>query len=150
VPLTGRAAALAGLLCAAALAAPAWAACSVEVAPVAFGVVDTRQGGRGTGEVVVRCDAAASFAVEISAGDGGAGAAWRMSGGDGARLEYGLYANAGRSVPWGDGGSLGGPVAGSSDGSSDPTRLTIYGEVPAQTGVEPGEYGDSLAVTLTF
>ena len=36
----------------------------------------------------------------------------------GSRLDYRLFSDAGRSVPWGDGGSAGGPVAGSSDGSS--------------------------------
>ena len=124
------------------------ALCSVELSPVAFGVVDTTQRSTGTGEVVVRCDAAADFDVTISSG-GAAGGTRRMNGPGGSRLDYRLFSDAGRSVPWGDGGSAGGPVAGSSDGSA-PRRLTIYGEVPAQPGVEAGDYLDSLEVTLTF
>ncbi len=130
------------------LAGPAQAICSVELAPVAFGVVDPAQRSLGTGEVVVSCDAAASFEAAISAGGAG-GATRRMTGPNGGRLDYRLFTDAGRSIPWGDGGSAGDPVAGSSDGGA-PSRLTIYGEVPAQAGVEAGEYLDSLEVTLTF
>ena len=72
-----------------------------------------------------------------------------MDGPSGSRLEYRLYSDAGRSVPWGDGGSTGNPVSGGSDGAGQ-DRLTIYGEVPAQPGVLAGEYLDSLQVTLTF
>lgn len=122
------------------------AACSVELAPVSFGTVDTRETTRGTGEVVVRCDAAAGFEVAISGNGGGSR---RMDGPDGGRLDYRLYADAARAVPWGDGGSLGNSVAAASDGAN-PRRLTIYGEIPAQTGVPAGEYVDSVQVTLLF
>ena len=73
----------------------------------------------------------------------------RMDGPGGGRLDYQLFSDAGRAVPWGDGGSAGSPVSGSSDGST-PRRLTIYGEVPAQPGVEAGEYLDSLEIIVTF
>lgn len=126
---------------------PSWAECSVELAPVTFGTVDTRENSRGTGEVVVRCDAASGFEVAISGA--GSGGARRMVGPSGSRLDYRLYADAARAVPWGDGGSLGAPVVATSDGNS-PRRLTIYGEIPAQSGVPAGEYLDSLQVTLAF
>jgi spore coat protein U-like protein len=129
-------------------AGPARAACTIELSPVAFDVVDTRQTSRGTGEVVVRCDTTASFEVGISSG-GGSGATRRMDGPGTARLDYRLFSDAGRAVLWGDGGSLGAPVTAASDGG-EPKRLTIYGEVPAQSGVEAGDYLDSLEVTLTF
>jgi spore coat protein U-like protein len=146
MPLTHRLALAAGLV----LASPATAlaACSVELAPVAFGVIDLARQSRGTGEVVVRCDGAATFEVGISPGTAGGGTR-RMAGPDAGRLDYYLFADAGHSVPWGDGQAIGGTRAGSSDGST-PTRLTIYGVVPAQSGVSEGEYADSLQVTLTF
>lgn len=125
---------------------PAWAECSVELAPVTFGTVDTRESSRGTGEIVVRCDAASGFEVAISGTGGGTR---RMDGPSGSRLDYRLYADAARAVPWGDGGSLGAPVAATSDGNG-PRRLTIYGEIPAQSGVSAGEYVASLQVTLAF
>jgi spore coat protein U-like protein len=146
MPLTHRLALAAGLVIAS--PATALAACSVELAPVAFGVIDLARQSRGTGEVVVRCDGAATFEVGISPGAAGGGTR-RMAGPDAGRLDYYLFADAGHSVPWGDGQAIGGTRAGSSDGST-PTRLTIYGVVPAQSGVSEGEYADSLQVTLTF
>jgi spore coat protein U-like protein len=131
-----------------ALPHPARAACSVSVEGVAFGVVDLDRTTTGTGTVVVRCDEAATFEAGISPGGSG-GDPRRMSGPDGGRLDYYLYADAGRSIPWGDGQAIGRTRAGSNDGSGT-TRLTIYGAVPPQTGVPPGEYSDSLQVTLTF
>jgi spore coat protein U-like protein len=123
------------------------AECSVELSPVTFGTVDTRENSRGTGEVVVRCDAASGFQIAISGA--GSGGTRRMDGPSGSRLDYRLFADAARAVPWGDGGSLGAPVAATSDGNN-PRRLTIYGEIPAQSGVPAGEYVGSLQVTLAF
>lgn len=130
------------------VAAPAHAACSVDLNPVAFGVVDPTTRSRGTGEVVVRCDEAVAFAVAIANGRGGKGSR-QMIGPGGAKLDYRLFADAGRTIPWGDGAAEGQPVAAASDGTN-PERLTIYGAVPPQSGVPPGEYVDSVAVTLTF
>ena len=128
------------------LAAPVRADCTVELSPVAFGVIDTTGQSRGTGEVVVRCDVAGPFSVAIAAGGSGTR---RMTGPGGSRLDYRLYSDPGRSVPWGDGLSQGDPVAAASDGQNA-RRLTIYGAVPQQSGVAPGEYVDSLEVTLSF
>ena len=130
------------------LAGPALGDCSVELSPVTFGVIDVTSRSRGTGEVVVRCDTAGSFAVAISNGRSGKGQR-QMIGPGGATLDYRLFSDSGRSVPWGDGLAEGQPVTGSSDGTN-PARLTIYGAVPPQSGVTPGEYVDSVAVTLTF
>ena len=129
-------------------AAPALGACSVEIEPVAFGVIDPQRQSRGTGEVVVRCDEAATFSVGLSPGDA-AGDARRMQGRGGSRLDYYLFSDAGHSIPWGDGEALGNPVRGAADGTA-PQRLTIYGIVPAQARIDAGEYDDSLQVTLFF
>lgn len=123
------------------------ALCSVELAPVTFGAVDTRENNRGTGEVVVRCDQATGFEVAISGGAGGG--TRRMDGPEGGRLDYRLFADAARAVPWGDGGSVDNAVSAASDGT-DQRRLTIYGEIPPQSGVPAGEYVDSVQVTLSF
>lgn len=124
------------------------AACSVEVSPVVFGNIDVLRQSRGTGEVIVRCDQPGPFQVGLSPGSGG-GAGRRMDGPGSSRLDYALFTDAGYSIPWGDGQAIGNPRSGSSDGSS-PQRLTIYGIIPAQPGTAPGEYLDSLQVTLTF
>jgi spore coat protein U-like protein len=129
-------------------AAPAMAACSVEAEPVAFGVIDPQRQSRGTGEVVVRCDEAATFSVGLSAGGSG-GDTRRMQGRGGSRLDYYLFADPGYSISWGDGEALGNPVKGAADGAR-PARLTIYGIVPAQSRTDAGEYEDGLQVTLSF
>lgn len=131
-----------------AMAGPAAAVCSVDAAPVDFGVVDPQRQSRGTGEIVARCDATTAFTVGISPGGGGSGGR-RMRGSPGGRLDYYLFADPGYSVPWGDGAAIGDPVAAVTDGAN-PKRLTIYGIVPAQNGIDAGEYDDSLQVTLTF
>ena len=128
------------------IGAPAQAACTVDLDPVSFGIVDTQRQTSGTGQIVVRCDSAATFAVGIAPGGGGTR---RMLGPDGIRLDYYLFSDAGRSVPWGDGQAIGPPVSASSDGTGQ-QRLTIYGVIPAQSGVPAGAYEDSLQVTLTF
>ena len=128
------------------LAWPALADCTVALSPVSFGVIDPTGETSGTGEVVVRCDVAGSFSVAIAGGGSGTR---RMTGPGGSRLDYRLYSDSGRSIPWGDGLSQGAPVGAASDGQG-PRRLTIYGTVPKQSGVAPGEYADSIQVTLAF
>lgn len=129
-------------------ATPAAAGCEVAVRPVAFGSIDTMGQARTTGEVVVRCDTAASFAVGISSGRGGSGGR-RMDGPGDARLDYALFADAGYSVPWGDGAAIGSAVPGRAEAGA-PTKLTIYGIIPRQPGLPAGDYADLLQVTLSF
>lgn len=129
-------------------AGPAAAACSVESNPVAFGTIDVMSLSRGEGEVVVRCDEAITFEVRLSPGSGG-GDGRRMAGPGGTPLDYALFADAGYSIPWGDGAAIGQPRGGRSDGDG-PARLTVYGLVPRQPGTPPGTYTDSLQVTLVF
>jgi spore coat protein U-like protein len=129
------------------LAAPAGAAqaaCQVAVDPVAFGTIDPTRESTGTGRVVVTCDAATATSVALSAPGGGR----TLAGPGGAAIFYELYQDVARTTRWGDGGFR--PARGASVGSTEPSRLTIYGVIPSQTGVVPGGYLDHLQVTLTF
>lgn len=146
MPLTGRVAL--GLLVGLAPLGPAAAGCSVESSPVAFGTIDVLRPTRGTGEIVVRCDEPTEFRVGLSPGGGGSEGR-RMDGPGNTRLDYALFADAGYSIPWGDGQAIGNPRAGASDGKG-PQRLTVYGIIPAQPGTPAGDYVDSLQVTLSF
>lgn len=129
-------------------ARPAAAVCSVDTQPVSFGIVDPQRQSRGTGEIVVDCDVTTTISVGISPGGGGSGGR-RMRGSGGGRLDYYLFADAGHSVPWGDGAAIGNPVTASADGGTA-KQLTIYGVIPAQDGIDADEYDDSLQVTLSF
>lgn len=125
-------------------APPALATCRVEVRPLAFGDIDLGRRSFGKGEVVVRCERPTSFEVAILGG-----AERELVAPGGGRLRYRLYADPGYSRPWGDGGRTGATVAARNDGRR-PTRLTIYGLVPPQSGVVVGRYQDQLAVSLRY
>lgn len=66
----------------------------------------------------------------------------------GAAVVYGLYKDAGRSQPWGDGATPGSTVAGTGTGAAK--GYTVYGRVPPQTAPTPGTYSDTVVVTVTY
>lgn len=66
----------------------------------------------------------------------------------GAAVVYGLYKDAGRSQPWGDGATPGSTVAGTGTGAAK--GYTVYGRVPPQTTPTPGTYSDTVVVTVTY
>lgn len=128
----------------AAPAGAARAACQMAVDAVAFGTIDTTRESTGTGRVVVTCDAATGVSVALSAPAG----ARRMAGPGSAALIYELYQDVARTTRWGDGGIR--PPRGANVTATEPSRLTVHGVIPSQTGIVPGEYLDQLQVTLTF
>ena len=63
------------------------------------------------------------------------------------QITYGLYQNAGRSLPWGN--TIGAnTVAGSGIGSTQ--TLQVFGRIPAQPTPAPGTYQDSIKVTVSY
>ena len=124
------------------VATPAMAGCRVELDGVSFGGVDATRRTTGTGRVRVDCDQAVAYEVGI-------GGARSMDGPNGATLDFGLYMDPGRNIPWGDGERHGSALGNSSDGVQADS-LTVYGEIPAQPGIAAGEYAASLLVTLNF
>jgi spore coat protein U-like protein len=69
-------------------------------------------------------------------------------------LDYKLYQNPARTMPWGDGGSDGAvlPMSGTV-GPTTPYRHTmvIYGRIPAmQTSATVGRYSDQITVLLDY
>ena len=68
--------------------------------------------------------------------------------GGGQYITYGLYKDAARSQRWGQAG--GEPVTGTGAGVSVPQPLTVYGRVPAQAVPAPGNYADTVTITLTY
>lgn len=61
-------------------------------------------------------------------------------------VRYGLYYDANRSLPWGQGTSD--TLAGSGTGAVD-TR-TVYGRVPSGQNVPAGIYSDTVTATITY
>lgn len=94
-----------------------------------------------------------SAEVQLSTGAGGSFATRRMASGVNT-LQYNLYRDSGRTTLWGDG--TGGstslsyllllPLLG-----NDSRTDTIYGRIPGgQTGVAPGNYTDTITVTIEY
>lgn len=129
----------------------AQAACSVNPTPVTFGIyspfnvapTDT------AGTLRVSCDTVTvGYTVLLSAGSAGSYSPRGLSGG-GYTLFYNLYADALRTVVWGDGSGGTTTVSGAFalPGAID---HTVYGRVPARQNVGAGAYTDTITVTINF
>lgn len=75
----------------------------------------------------------------------------RMAGPSPDFLTYELYRDVSRTQRWGN-DTAGGTNTfnGSGSAQTNPTVLTVYGRVPAQTLGAPGTYTDTVTVTLTY
>lgn len=126
---------------------PAIAAqCSVDATSVAFGSYDPFSPTPldGVGGVHVRCDAPVSFSIALASGTGRADDRRLVSGS--AFLRYGLYLDAARAAPWGDGTGGSNPLAG--EGAS--VDYPVYGRIFAHQNQPVGQYADTVVVTLSF
>lgn len=123
------------------------AACAVDVTPVAFGAVELTRITRANGRI--RLDCPVSTTVEVAIGGATAGRLRALLGPGGRVIWYQLAADPGFHRPWGDGTNGGQPVQVTVN-AGETQALTIYGVVPAQPGVPPGDYVDQLVVTVTY
>lgn len=154
------------LAAAAALACPdaqAAADCAASTIPVAFGAYDPLATAPldSAGRVTVVCTYTAggtsqvSFIASLSPGNSGTYTQRRLRDGT-AFLLYNLYSDTARSLIWGDGRN--GTTAASGSFTIGPgvgnrrreANFAVYGRIPAQQDVLPGNYSDSIIVTLTF
>ena len=94
-----------------------------------------------------------SLTVSVGTGAGSSVNSRRMrhTGGSGDVLNYGLFRDAGRSAVWGY--TVGVDTVTQSikvqNNRTVDTTFTIYGRIPAQQDVTPGDYVDSVQVTLS-
>lgn len=100
--------------------------------------------------MTVQCTSTTPYAVSLDAGANAGGL-----GNFGARaikngshtLGYQLYLDAIRSIVWGNGTSSS-VLPGTGTGSNQ--SLTIYGRLPTLVGAVPGNYTDTVTVTVTY
>lgn len=139
--------------------------CTVSTTPLAFGAYTSPGGARvdSSASVVVTCTPTylllacnTPYTLSLSNGVVGGPGSRQMAAGAG-RLQYGLFSDAARSIPWGDGGASGGTVAGSiSTGLLGLLCLpgvrnhTVYGRLPANQSVPAGSYADQVVLTITY
>lgn len=139
--------------------------CTVSTTPLAFGAYTSPGGARvdSSASVVVTCTptylllaCTTAYTLSLSNGAVGSPGNRQMAAGAG-RLQYGLFSDAARSTPWGDGGASGGTVGGSiTTGLLSLLCLpgvrnhTVYGRLPASQSVPAGSYVDQVVLTITY
>jgi spore coat protein U-like protein len=98
-----------------------------------------------------RCDGAVAVPVAIDLGRGAASSYFPRAMRNGpASLEYNLYLDATRTVPWGDGtggSSRYGPVLAL---PGVEVTVNLYARIPARQLALAGFYADMITVTLNF
>jgi spore coat protein U-like protein len=104
-----------------------------------------------TSTLTVNCSSTTPYTVSLSAGNGtGATVATRkMMSGTNA-VNYTLFRDAARTQIWGITTTGTTPDVFSGTGSGANQAITIFARVPAQTVPPPGNYSDSVTITVTF
>jgi spore coat protein U-like protein len=126
-------------------------ACAISTDPVAFGVYDPLAvvPHDANGNIMITCSA--GTASQAVAGLGVSAVATllgrkMLSGAN--MLTYNLFTDSQRSVVWGDGTGLSQIL--SNNGNGTVQVIPIYGRIPAGQLVPPGNYSDTILVTLTY
>lgn len=148
-------------LCVAPAAKAVTVNCTVTATSIAFGIYNplNTAATTSTGNLRVICSGSGtgsvsmSVGVTLSAGLSGSFATRKMFSGLNA-LNYNIFWSTAYSQVMGDGS--GGSFAGSAGpftvfaGGTSTATGTMYGRVPAQQDVAPGNYVDTILVTVTY
>jgi len=101
-----------------------------------------------TSTLQVTCTNTTPYNIGLDGGTGsGATVAVGKLTSGGATVNYTLYSDTGRTTVWGNTVSTD-TVAGTGNGSGQ--SYTVYGRIPAQTTPAPGNYADTITVTVTY
>lgn len=152
------------LAAAAFLGAPAQAACPrpnectcvISLTSMAFGEYNPQAPAPTdtVGTISVSCvspdPANSTFSISLSPGNSGNANSRVMNQGS-HPLYYNLYANAGRTIVWGDGSGGGESVASTFPIPSRSSKIfSIYGRIPALQNAWAGSYRDTITVTVAY
>jgi spore coat protein U-like protein len=135
-----------GLMAAASLAHPA--ACAMSTTGLNFGNYDvfSTLNDDITGTVSVNCPSGTAYSISLSSGFGTFAARTMTSGTN--LLNYNLYLDATRLTIWGDGSAGTGIVSGTGTGAA--VGSPVYGRIPWGQNAFVGSYSDVVIVTVTF
>lgn len=128
------------------------ASCTVTATALAFGNYNGISGSMldASATITPICTSGTVYAVALDAGLG-SGATMttrKLTGADGAELDYGIYTDVSRSTVWGDGTGGTSNLAATGTGIAQPA--TMYGRIPAGQTSAVGVYSDTVTVTLTY
>ena len=139
-------------------AAAAAQTCTVGTAGVAFGTYDGQAAtaNESSGHVDVSCTCSGGDCVDFSytielqpGGSGSTSNRWMTRSGGTETLNYGLFQDSSRVVPWGlDPNSMTNLYTANLFSSFQ--RSPVYGRIPAAQHVVPGTYADTVGVVITY
>lgn len=104
-----------------------------------------------TSTVTVSCSNTTPYTVSLNAGANAGGSANftnRTMTSGAQTLGYQLYLDAGHATVWGDGTASSSTKAGTGSGSAQ--SLTVYGRLPSLANIVPGNYSDTVTVTISY
>ncbi len=122
--------------------------CSSYASGIAFGTY-TETTSKTAGLVTITCPSGTAYAIGFSAGmaSGATVTSRAMTGPSSALLIYGLFSDAAYTSNWGN-ASGNGWVTGTGSGSAQ--AYTIHAQIPANQRASPGNYIDTITVTVTY
>lgn len=124
-------------------------ACNVSATSVNFGstgLLASNSDAQGT--LSIQCSPSLPYTVSLDGGTSGAtDPTQRKMSLSGAKVTYGLYRDAARTLGW---GSTIGTNTTSGTGTGNTQTQTVYGRIAAQTTPTPGSYTDSVVVTVGY
>lgn len=122
--------------------------CSLNATNMAFGAINPLNSVDydSTASIDVTCPDPTSYTLSLSTGSGSYDQRQMVSGSE--TLHYNLYTDAARNEVWGDGSGVSVTVNGETDSSGN--SHTVYGHSPHQPLAVPGNYSDSITVTVTY
>lgn len=126
--------------------------CNISATPLDFGSIGLLSGNHdATSTLSVQCTLNAPYKVSLNAGTGSGASvsARRMTLSGGApTVNYQLFSDAARTIPWGDG--TGGTSTVGRTGTGTAQTITVYGRVPQQPTPRAGAYADTVTATITY
>ncbi|MEI8144457.1 MAG: spore coat protein U domain-containing protein [Alphaproteobacteria bacterium] len=123
--------------------------CTVSATNLDFGATGQLTSSRdATNRLSVVCTSGAPYSIGLDGGLAASTDPTRRSMSKGSEtIFYGLYRNAGRTLPWGSNAGI--DTMGAS-GTGGTQSFTVFGRVPTQTTPSPGVYSDTVIVTVTY
>lgn len=118
-----------------------------NIASIGSQNVDAQTSGNGSGSIAMTCSGGTSFSIALDNGQHFAGGTRAManSGNASILMNYSLYQNAARTLPW----TNASPLATTATGATD--TFHVYGRIPGgQAGVTSGTYNDTVQVVISW
>jgi len=121
--------------------------CTVTSASLDFGTQTLTTVADAQTVLSITCSSGTNYTVRLGNGrNGGTGPTNRRMVSGANTLIYGLYRDAARAQPWGDTAA----TSVSDVGTGSAKAHVVYGRIPAQPLVMPGNYSDVVQVTVVY